>query len=82
VVRFPHRPSRIIALDQQNQAYICGQRGGFEPECRAYGVTSEDPLWTVPLDRGGVTVNGGALIANRLYVTLAEGGLYAIEGQR
>lgn len=80
-IRFPHRPSRVIALDQQNIAYFCGQRGGFQPECRAYGVDSENPVWTVPLDQGGVTVNGGALIANRLYVTLAEGTFYAIEGQ-
>jgi hypothetical protein len=38
-------------------------------------------VWTLSLDRGGVTVVGGALIANRLYVVLAEGVVYAIEGQ-
>ncbi len=37
----------------------------------------EEPAWAIPLDHG-VTVNGGALVPDRLYVTLEEGYLFAI----
>ncbi len=87
-IDYPYRPSRLIAVDEDATAYLCGnlaqsaaQIGGVGRAglaCRAHTPNPGEPLWEVALDKGA-TPNGGALVPGRLYVTTDDGFLYAIE---
>lgn len=81
VVRYPHRPARIIAFDRDSTAYACSHRRGAGAECLAFSPGSEAPLWQLPFPKGD-TVIGGALAPGRLYVTMEEGLLYAVDEDR
>ena len=79
-----HRPARIIAVDRDATIYECGMHFGAGVECAALPVNAGEPMWTLSLagaSRFGGLVQGGALVEGRLYVTLAEGRLYAIENR-
>ena len=69
----------MIGLDRDDVVYICGLDRTRGPVCLAFQPGSKDPLWQVALGKG-VTVNGGALVPGRLYVTMEEGFLLALEG--
>lgn len=72
---YPHRPSRLIAIDSENNTYTCGLNLHAGPECLAHKLGEENPLWSLPVVG---EPNGGALVAGRLYVTTTSGSLYAI----
>ena len=69
----------MIGLDRDDVVYICGLDRLHGPVCLAFQPGSKDPLWQVALGKG-VTVNGGALVPGRLYMTKEEGFLLALEG--
>jgi len=74
--RYFIRHGEIIAVDANAVAYVCGaSRPNLE--CVAFARRSEEPIWTIRLERGE-NVTGGALVPGRLYVATAEGQLYAI----
>ena len=75
-VRFPLE-SEVIAVDVHKTVYGCGNSMGKAPECMAYAMGTEDPLWHITLAEGE-TVLGGALVSGVLYVATEEGNLYAI----
>jgi hypothetical protein len=75
--RFAYAPAAVIGLDADQRAYVCGSTLP-QAQCLALQPGLEEPLWTVDLQ--GYTVTGGALAPGRLYVAVAEGGLFAITG--
>jgi hypothetical protein len=78
----PYRPAWLGAMDQDSSLIICGLIDGQGAECRALPRERRDPLWRVPLGEDGFVVNGAALVPGSLYVTTADGVLYAIrDGQ-
>jgi ABC-type dipeptide/oligopeptide/nickel transport system permease subunit/outer membrane protein assembly factor BamB len=74
--RYFIRHGKIIAVDANAVVYVCGASGP-NLECVAFARGSEEPIWTIRLERGE-NVTGGALVPGRLYVATAEGQLYAI----
>jgi ABC-type dipeptide/oligopeptide/nickel transport system permease subunit len=78
-IRYPHRPGRIIAFDRNSTAYACSHRRNGGAECLAFAPGIKEPLWQLSLPKGE-TVAGGALLPGRLYVTVEEGFLYAVDG--
>ena len=65
--------------------YYCGVVGATgsaaSPTCLAVVQGVEEPIWRLPLERGGRIV-GGALVPGRLYTALTDGSLLAIgDGQ-
>jgi peptide/nickel transport system permease protein len=78
--RFPDRPSRLIGLDRDNVAYFCGSRTSTSiAECFAYAPTASNALWLFSFAPTTAPILGGAVIDDRLYVALGDGGLYALE---
>jgi hypothetical protein len=57
---------------------VCGTVGSVQAACAAYAPNTDEPLWTLNL-MAGTSVRGAALAPDRLYVTTAEGGLYALK---
>jgi hypothetical protein len=74
---FPYRPGRIVGIDSQSVAYLCGTEVSRPPDCRATRLDTGTTLWRIEPKAGGFPV-GGALVPGRLYVTMGEGYLYAI----
>ena len=74
---FPYRPGQILGIDAQGVAYLCGYELNQPPDCRATRLDTGTTLWRMEPKAGGFPV-GSALIENRLYVTMAEGYVYAI----
>ena len=66
-------------MDQDSTMVICGLVEGQGAECRALARERREPLWRLPLGQDDFVVNGAALVPGRLYVTTADGVLYAIE---
>lgn len=79
-VRFAHRPSRLLGLDQENVAYFCGLQNGTTAECVAYRPTVKDPLWRLNLGQGPSLPLGGAIVPGRIYVVTDNGTLLALAG--
>ncbi|HLE27515.1 MAG TPA: ABC transporter permease subunit [Anaerolineales bacterium] len=84
-IDYPYRPARLMALDQDATAYMCGMysdgpgaggRGGAL-QCRAHRPGPGAPVWELTLEKGALP-SGGALVPGRLYVTTRDGWLYAI----
>jgi len=75
-VRYFIRDGEIIAVDSNAVAYVCGESRP-SLECIAFARGSEEPIWTIRLERSE-NVTGGALVPGRLYVATSEGYLYAI----
>jgi hypothetical protein len=67
--RFQQRAARVIAIDGENVAYVCGSSPALPAaECRAISPNSDQPLWVLELP-DSTAISGGALGNNRLYVT-------------
>ncbi len=78
-ISYPTRNARVIAVDQRATAYICGNRdrGYGAAECQAFAPKTEEALWIFLLPDGDEVV-GGAVIPGRMYITTADGYLYAL----
>lgn len=77
IIDFPYRPGRLIGMDAGGVAYVCGlMNSRSKPECRAVRLDSGAVVWKIDLDSKNEPV-GGALVEGRLYITTAEGGLFA-----
>lgn len=78
ITDFPYRPGRLIGIDAGGVAYVCGLvPGGSKSECRAVRLDSGLVAWKVDLDSKNDPL-GGALVEGRLYITTAEGRLFAL----
>jgi hypothetical protein len=75
-IRYPHQPSRLIAVGPAGEAYVCGM-GQAGTTCLAYQPDSKTTVWHATLGPYG-SVAGGALVPGRLYVTTERGVLLAI----
>ena len=75
-VRWTHRPGTLIGVDRELNYYVCGPLTGIL-ECRVYHEGASETTWNFSLEQRG-TVNGGAIVPGRLYVTTTEGALYAL----
>jgi outer membrane protein assembly factor BamB len=73
---FPFNNSRLMAVGARSEAYICGPTGA-RIRCVAALPGSKDPQWEVLLDDNSRPI-GGALVPGTLYVTSANGFLYAL----
>jgi peptide/nickel transport system permease protein len=76
-IEFPQAASRIIAATSDAAVYACGNDYTGEVSCVVVKPDLEEPMWQVTLAPTG-QVTGGALVPQRLYVTLKDGSLYAI----
>lgn len=89
---YPFTRSKVIALDRDSTAHLCGVRDALSSkpsiECLAFQPGAKEALWKVALE--GERVKGGALVprpgdvTGRLYVVTEypvadEGFLYAID---
>lgn len=72
--------TRLIGLDRTGTAFACGEQGRTRLVCVAVPPNATSERWHLDLPPSG-QVMGGALAPARLYVTTAEGILYAIEGR-
>ena len=77
-IRFPHRQAQVVAVDHRSTAYLCGASRLGGTECLAIQPGQDEPAWLLQLPEGD-NISGGALIDRRLYVTLENGLLYAID---
>lgn len=73
---FPLTDSRLLAIGENSEAYLCGPTGR-RIECVMAQPGPANPLWSIFLDNASRPV-GGALVPGTLYVTAQDGGLYAI----
>jgi outer membrane protein assembly factor BamB len=69
------RNTTLIGLDALGQAFACGSTG--RARCLMFDRSAGAIVWDMTLPTG-VNVVGGALDAGRLYVTTADGMLYAL----
>ena len=77
ITDFPYRPGRLIGIDADGIAYVCGLvKNPYRAECRAVRLDSGVVAWKAELDSKEEPV-GGALVEGRLYITTAEGKLFA-----
>lgn len=76
-VEFPQAASQIIAVTSDAAIYACGNDRAGEVGCVVVKPDAEELVWQVTLAPTG-QVTGGALVPQRLYVTLKDGSLYAI----
>jgi peptide/nickel transport system permease protein len=79
-IEFQGAPSQMIAVDSDAIAYACGNDRNGQVVCAAVKPGAEEPVWQVALEQDG-QVAGGALVPQRLYVSLKGGSLYAIGSQ-
>jgi ABC-type dipeptide/oligopeptide/nickel transport system permease subunit/outer membrane protein assembly factor BamB len=68
----------LIALDKNNVIYMCGTTSENHAECRATRAETGIVAWKIIFDKGTDPL-GGALVPGRIYVTTANGYLYALE---
>jgi ABC-type dipeptide/oligopeptide/nickel transport system permease subunit len=73
---FPHQYSRLMAVGEKSEAYICGPTGA-RIECVAAAPGSPEPLWSIFLENASRPI-GGALVPGTLYVSAEDGMLYAL----
>ncbi len=67
----------LAGIDRQNTAFICSDFYDAVAECVAFAPGSSQPLWRTRLN-GVKLIAGAALAEGRLYVTTADGKLFAI----
>jgi uncharacterized repeat protein (TIGR01451 family) len=79
-IEFEGAPSQMIAVDSDAIAYACGNAHNGEVVCAAVQPGAEEAVWQISLEQDG-QVTGGALVPQRLYVSLKGGFLYAIGAQ-
>jgi outer membrane protein assembly factor BamB len=78
ITDFPYRTGRLIGIDSDGTAYVCGFPGmRVQLECRAVRIDSGMLLWKTAIDTTAAPV-GGALLEGRLYVAIEDGKLFAI----
>jgi len=73
---FPLTNSRLMAIGEKGEAYLCGPTGR-RIECVAAVPGSTEPLWKIDLDDNSRPI-GGALVPGTLYVSSENGFLYAL----
>jgi hypothetical protein len=73
---FPLNNSRLMAIGENSEAYLCGPTGA-RIRCVMAMPGAEDPQWTIHLEDASRPI-GGALVPGVLYVASSEGGLYAL----
>ena len=73
---FPLTNSRIMAIGEKGEAYLCGPTGR-RIECVAARPGADEPLWDIYLDNSSRPI-GGALVPGTLYVSADDGALYAL----
>jgi outer membrane protein assembly factor BamB len=79
VIDYPFRGDPIlIALDKNNMIYMCGTTSENHAECRATRAETGTVVWKITFNNGTDPL-GGALVPGRIYVTTANGYLYALE---
>jgi hypothetical protein len=74
--RFPYPGAKLIALGQNDEAYLCGSTGA-RVICINIPPGTDTPVWTSYIDNRA-QVLGGALVPGRIYIALAGDGLYAL----
>jgi uncharacterized repeat protein (TIGR01451 family) len=79
-IQYQQRPSQVIGVGQNAVIYTCGNTLDNLADCVAAEPGAEEPLWRFALEENAKVV-GGALVPERLYVTLENGRLYAIGPQ-
>lgn len=72
--RFQRPGSRLLAIGTKGEAYICGANTATI-ECINIAPGGNEPLWTFQLETPGNVV-GGALIPDRLLLSVSHDGLY------
>ena len=77
--RLPNPNARLIAVGQEDEAYICGSLG-LRIECVKAEVGLNEPTWTFDIQVDS-EVMGGALVPGQIYVAVGDDGLYAFESQ-
>lgn len=70
--------SDLLAIDEAATAYICGGTNRNTVTCIAQAPGQAEPTWQLQLPQG-YSLQGGALVPGRLYVTTQDGFLYAIQ---
>ena len=73
---FPLNYSRLIAVGEDSEAYLCGPTGA-RIKCVAALPGMEEPEWEISIDDNSRPI-GGALVPGSLYVTSDNGILYAL----
>jgi ABC-type dipeptide/oligopeptide/nickel transport system permease subunit len=79
--------SRMLGVDGQGVAYICGPnlreygQDAVGVSCLAFQQGSAEPLWQMALPQATGEVLGGALLEGRLYVATEDGSLFALGGE-
>ncbi len=78
-VRYVHMADgRLMGMDSDLTAYVCGTRRGSAGVCVAMSMDESEVLWDLPLDDRASIVRSGAVVPGRLYVVMQEGVFYAI----
>jgi len=73
---FPPRNSRLIAIGEKGEAYLCAPTGR-RIQCVMAVPGVAEPIWDISIDNGS-RLMGGALVPGTLYVSAADGMLYAL----
>ena len=73
---FPHANSRLIAIGEKSEAYLCGPTGR-RIRCVAALPGVSEPLWEIYLESTSRPI-GGALVPGTMYIATQDDGLYAI----
>lgn len=74
--RFTVPYSKLIAIGAKDEAYICSGTGA-RVMCVNVPPGVDTPTWTVYIDNPA-PILGGVFVPGRIYVSLAEDGLYAL----
>jgi ABC-type dipeptide/oligopeptide/nickel transport system permease subunit/outer membrane protein assembly factor BamB len=76
---FPFTNSRLMAVGEDGEAYLCAPTGA-RIKCVAALPGSEDPVWEIFLDDNSRHFSG-ALVPGTLYISTENGWLYALSPQ-
>jgi hypothetical protein len=76
-VEYHQASSRVIGVDADATLHTCGISDDEGVACIAAEPGAEEVLWEVNLGPNGSVV-GGALVPNRLYVTVDAGSVFAL----
>jgi peptide/nickel transport system permease protein len=75
--RPPDRQSKLIAIDEESVSYVCSDNFNLGVNCKAYRLNSNNPLWVLELG-DHMSVVGGALAPDRIYIAVDRGMLFAV----
>jgi len=73
---FPYANSRLVAIGEKGETYLCGPTGR-RIQCVAALPGVSDPLWEIYIEDNSSPV-GGALVPGTMYIATQNGSLYAI----